>query len=78
MFAWVLDRLPGLEFVHVVLDINMVSGGLSVVEKGLAISQKCSLSAVCWIQASLYYRGGAKRKGGDARIVCVLYERIHH
>ena len=76
MFAWVLDRLPGLEFVHVVLD--MVSGGLCGRKGSRNLAQQCSLSAVCWIQASLYYRGGAKRKGGDARIVCVLYERIHH
>ena len=26
----------------------------------------------------VYYRGGAKRKGDGARVVCVLYERIHH
>ena len=75
MFAWVLDRLLGLEVVHVVLWLEWGSLWSKRVSQS---RKKCSLSAVCWIQASLYYRGGAKRKGDGARVVCVLYERIHH
>jgi len=76
MFAWVLDRLPGLEVVHVARSDWVFWMGGSVVEKGLAKVAKCFLDTQASLQG--YYRGGAKRKGGGARVVCVLYERIHH